>query len=149
MNRAFLLFAALLVTVAVKAPAQAGTIVQTPTGTIERTATGGTFHSNARSNLGLYTYDGVVVRLADGRWGLAEYPIVIRLDSGSVAARAGLIPGDVLLSVNGRDTRTGSAAFRLQAGETRFVLRIRRGEEEKELVMEKPESPPPPTAAPR
>jgi S1-C subfamily serine protease len=137
MNRIFLLFAGLLVTVAAKAPAQPGTIVQTPTGTIERTATGGIFHSEVKSPLGLYTYDGVLVVGSDGRWQGAEYPIVIRLDSGSVAERAGLKINDVILSVNGNDARTGNRAFHLRPGETRFVLRIRRGDEEMELLMER------------
>ena len=74
------------------------------------------------------------------------------MDSGSAAARAGFHLGDVLLSVNGRDMRE-ARPFRLQNGETRWVVRIRRGAEEKELVMEVPSSmrspSPSPPAPPR
>lgn len=96
-------------------------------------------------------YGGMDLELwFDGSYRVMNYPSVIRVDSGSVAARAGFHLGDVLLSVNGRDMRE-ARPFRLQGGEMRWVVRIRRGAEEKELVMEIPStmrSPSPPPAAP-
>jgi S1-C subfamily serine protease len=80
-------------------------------------------------------YGGTVVMRPNGQWGLAEYPIVNRVDSGSVSARAGFQIGDVLLFVNGRDARDAQPFRR---GDPRWVVRIRRGSEEKELVMERP-----------
>jgi S1-C subfamily serine protease len=117
------------------------TIVDTPAGPVSVT--------NVRSPFGFGYYGGAMVLGSNGRWALVDYPIVVLVDSGGPADRAGMKLHDTLLSVNGNDARTGNAAFRLKHGETRFVLRIRRGEEEKELVMEKPGSPPPPPAPPR
>jgi membrane-associated protease RseP (regulator of RpoE activity) len=98
-------------------------------------------------------YGGMDLELwFDGSYRVVNYPTIIRLDSGSVAARAGFRLGDVLLSVNGRDMRE-ARPFRLQGGEMHWVVRIRRGAEEKELVMEIPSSmrspSPSPTAPPR
>lgn len=85
-------------------------------------------------------YGGMDLELwPDGSYRVVNFPRVVRVDSGSVSARAGFRLGDVLLSVNGRDVRE-SRPFRLQPGEVRWVVRIRRGEEEKELVMEVPPS---------
>jgi S1-C subfamily serine protease len=86
----------------------------------------------------LYGGAGVEMR-PNGQWGLADYPTVSRVDSGSVSARAGFQVGDVLLSVNGRDVRD-ARPFRLAPGEVHWVVRIRRGTEEKELTMELPPS---------
>jgi S1-C subfamily serine protease len=85
-------------------------------------------------------YGGVELELwPDGSYHVVNHPVVTRVDSGSVSAQAGFRLGDVLLAVNGRDTRE-ARPFRLQPGEERWVVRIRRGEEEKELVMEVPPS---------
>ncbi|MFL5386325.1 MAG: PDZ domain-containing protein [Longimicrobiaceae bacterium] len=85
-------------------------------------------------------YGGMDLELwPDGSYRVVNFPRVVRVDSGSVSARAGFRLGDVLLSVNGRDVRE-PRPFRLQPGEVRWVVRIRRGEEEKELVMEVPPS---------
>lgn len=128
MKKRVVLFAITIVAMlSTRGSAQAG-------GWVERTPDGGIFHSNRKSSLGLYTYDG---QLVVGAEMMTEYPVVIQLDSGSVAQRAGLKINDVILSVNGNDARTGSRAFHLRPGETRFVLRIRRGDEEMELLMER------------
>jgi S1-C subfamily serine protease len=85
-------------------------------------------------------YGGMTLEVwPDGSYHMVNLPKVIRVDSGSVAARGGFRLGDELVSVNGRDVRE-PRPFRLQPGEVRWVVRIRRGEEEKELVMEVPPS---------
>lgn len=92
-------------------------------------------------------YGGAALEMRpNGHWGLADYPTVTRVDSGSVSARAGFRVGDVLLSVNGRDVRD-ARPFRLAPGEVHWVVRIRRGTEEKELTMELPPSMHPAPAA--
>jgi len=58
-----------------------------------------------------------------------SYPVVTSVDSGSPAARAGVQPGDVLLSFNSHDMRGGSMELSrwLKAGAP-FELRIRRND---------------------
>ncbi len=58
-----------------------------------------------------------------------SYPVVTSVDSGSPAAKAGVLPGDVLLSFNSRDMRGGSVELTrwLKSGAP-FVLRIRRND---------------------
>jgi S1-C subfamily serine protease len=58
-----------------------------------------------------------------------SYPVITSVDSGSPAARAGVRPGDVMLSFNSHDMRGGSVQLNkwLKAGAP-FVLRIRRNE---------------------
>jgi hypothetical protein len=91
------------------------------------------------SPTGMLYYAGTLEIGPDGHYRATEYPVVTRVDSGSVSAQAGFRLGDVLLSVNGRDGRV-ARLFRLERGDTRWVIRIRRGAEEKELVMEVPPS---------
>ena len=58
-----------------------------------------------------------------------SYPVVTGVDSSSPAAKAGVRPGDVLLSFNSHDMRGGSVELSkwLKAGAP-FVLRIRRND---------------------
>lgn len=58
-----------------------------------------------------------------------SYPVITGVDSGSPAAKAGVQPGDVLLSFNSHDMRGGSVRLikGLKAGAP-FVLRIRRND---------------------
>ena len=58
-----------------------------------------------------------------------SYPVVTSVDSGSPAAKAGVRPGDVLLTFNSHDMRGGSVELSkwLKAGAP-FVLRIRRND---------------------
>jgi|GEM_PF-5177724 len=100
---------------------------------------GATSFASMPTPTGMLYYGGTLEMQSDGHWGLADYPIVTRVDSGSVAAQGGFRIGDVLLLVNGRDARK-ARPFRLQGGEERWVVRIRRGTEEKELTMEVPPS---------
>jgi serine protease Do len=56
-----------------------------------------------------------------------KYPVVSNVEPGSPAAKAGVQPGDVLLTFNSHDMRGGSVQLTswLKAG-TPFVLRLRR-----------------------
>jgi membrane-associated protease RseP (regulator of RpoE activity) len=92
-----------------------------------------------RTPTGMLYYVGVIDIQPDGPPTAENYPIVSRVDSGSVSARAGLRIGDVLLAVNGKDGREAQL-FRLEKGAERWVMRIRRGTEEMELTMEVPAS---------
>ena len=58
-----------------------------------------------------------------------SYPVVTSVDSGSPAAKAGVQPGDVLLSFNSHDMRGGSIELSrwLKAGSP-FELKIRRND---------------------
>lgn len=58
-----------------------------------------------------------------------SYPVVTSVDSASPAAKAGVQPGDVLLTFNSHDMRGGSVELSkwLKAGAP-FVLRIRRND---------------------
>lgn len=63
-----------------------------------------------------------------------EQPVISRVRSGGPADEAGLLVGDVLLSIDGRDTRKGGT-FRGATPGHRYVLRVKRGDEEKELFL--------------
>lgn len=89
------------------------------------------------SPTGMLYGGGTLEFLPNGQPRLSDYPTVSRVDSGSVSAVAGLKVGDVLLSVNGKDGREAQL-FRREHGETRWIIRIRREGEEKELTMEVP-----------
>jgi S1-C subfamily serine protease len=58
-----------------------------------------------------------------------SYPVVTSVDSGSPAAKAGVLPGDVLLTFNSHDMRGGTMELRrwLNVGAP-FVLKIRRND---------------------
>jgi len=58
-----------------------------------------------------------------------SYPVITHVDSGSPAAKAGVVPGDVLLSFNSHDMRGGTMALSkwLRAGAP-FVLKVRRND---------------------
>jgi S1-C subfamily serine protease len=59
-----------------------------------------------------------------------SYPVVTTVERGSPAAKAGVTPGDVLVSFNSHDMRGGSLQIRkwLRPGAP-FVLRLRRNDE--------------------
>ena len=60
----------------------------------------------------------------------------IRVVEGRSAWNAGLRDGDVLLAVNGRDTRTLMYPFPDRSVGTRYTVRVRRGAEELEFALE-------------
>src|SRR5262245_34967632 len=64
-------------------------------------------------------------------------PRVVAVAPGSPADRAGLVPGDELLTLNGEAPRD-VIRFRLLADEARVELEVRRGGLERSVVVEKP-----------
>jgi len=62
-----------------------------------------------------------------------DFPLVKAVDRGSPGQQAGIVGGDRITEVNGRDSREPTA-LRMEPG-VRYTLRIRRGEEELEVVL--------------
>jgi S1-C subfamily serine protease len=80
------------------------------------------------------------------------YPEITTVVPGSNAARAGLMVGDTLVSVNGHDLRQPALLFPDRAPGTKYVMRIRRGGEDLELIYSYPAlpaAPPPQGTRPR
>jgi S1-C subfamily serine protease len=75
-----------------------------------------------------------VIRSGQPRTRAAGFPTVSRLEPGSPAALAGLRVGDAIVSLNGVDSRDGPLFTRVDPG-TRYLLRIRRGDEEREVTL--------------
>lgn len=73
------------------------------------------------------------MRMAPGREASEQPPVIAAVQPGSPAHTAGLAPGDVILEVDGRDTREAGALL-VRPG-VRYVYRIRRGTEEREVVL--------------
>lgn len=79
---------------------------------------------------------------ADGNLVYSDYPVVMTVDPGSPAARAGVAGGDTILAFNDRDLRRSAFPIRamIQPGKI-FVIRARRGSTEREfkvLVADRP-----------
>lgn len=77
-----------------------------------------------------------------GRLVFSEYPVVVSVDAGSPAARAGIVAGDTILAFNDRDLRRFAFPIRtmIQPGKA-FVIRARRGSANrvtKLIVAERP-----------
>lgn len=64
-----------------------------------------------------------------------DYSSVAHIDSGSPAEKAGLAAGDMILEVNGTDTRTPVRGIFAFVPGRKYILRIRRGQEEREIVL--------------
>jgi S1-C subfamily serine protease len=86
---------------------------------------------------------GYTIAMFPGPGNAYTYPIVTGVTSGSNAERAGLAVGDTLIAVNDHDLREAGPAFPVREAGTRYVIRVRRGGEEKELVYIFPAAPPP------
>ena len=71
-----------------------------------------------------------------------EYPVVRAVAPASPGEQAGILAGDVITEVDGRDSREQGALW-LQPG-VRYTLRLRNGEEEREVLL----TPLPPRDAP-
>lgn len=84
-----------------------------------------------------YTGFSISVGATAGQGGVVHvgYPTITDLRPGSPAAKAGLLLGDIILEANGTDLSLDShALFPAQMG-VKYVLRIKRGVEEKELTL--------------
>jgi S1-C subfamily serine protease len=68
------------------------------------------------------------------------YSYVVEVEPESAAARAGLAVGDTILSSDGNDARSGAFFPGARAGK-RYVLRVRRNGEERELTYVYPAPP--------
>lgn len=75
-----------------------------------------------------------VIRAGQPRTRAAAFPMVSRVDPGSPAATAGLRVGDAIVALNGVDSRNGPLFTRIEPG-VRYVVRVRRGDEERELAL--------------
>lgn len=62
-------------------------------------------------------------------------PVITGVRPGSPAAEAGLTVGDVILSVDGQDTEERLPNFRIATPGRQYVLRVRRGGEEREVAI--------------
>ena len=62
-----------------------------------------------------------------------SYPVIHNVLPDTPAAGAGLVSGDIIAAVNGVDARTSGSLYPI-VGE-RYVMRIRRGEEEHEIAL--------------
>ena len=74
------------------------------------------------------SYGATVTTGPDGspRW--ATYPVIRLVVADSPAAKAGLVVGDSIISVNGADARVNKILEAKEGGE-KFSIRVRRGSE--------------------
>lgn len=82
-----------------------------------------------------YGWDGRFATGPDGALRVTAYPTVKAVAPESPAARAGLRVGDEIISVNGRDGRSPPLFEGVRRGGVRVVLRVRRAEEERDVVF--------------
>jgi membrane-associated protease RseP (regulator of RpoE activity) len=100
-----------------------------------------TFPPDPRRGMSL----GFSIAMNPGPHNEYTYPYVVELEPGSAAARAGLAVGDTILASDGNDVRQ-SRLFPAASAGKRYVLRVRRDGEERELTYVYPS--PPATAPP-
>lgn len=81
-----------------------------------------------------FGYTGQPAFGEDGRPRFADFPVVTRVQPDSPPARAGIAVGDAIVAVNGHDGRE-PGLFRQRAAGTRYVVKVRRGTEEKEITF--------------
>lgn len=86
--------------------------------------------------LGVLITTGIGQRDDAGRWVFNDYPVIESIDPGSPAEKAGLIAGDILISINKQDfkLRPIPMASLLVPGQ-RVVFRYRRNDEVKTSAM--------------
>jgi S1-C subfamily serine protease len=87
---------------------------------------------------------GFAITMRPGPHNEYTYPFVSEVIAGSAAARAGLVVGDTIRASDGNDVLNGPIFASPRPGK-RYVLRVRRNGEERELVFVLPS--PPPAAA--
>ena len=96
-----------------------------------------TQESNARGYLGV-SLSGTVraQRTREGRKQVyTDYPVLVSVEPGSPAAKAGLLAGDVLLAYDGEDVRNRVIALgKLQPGRE-LPVRVRRGDGVKDVLV--------------
>jgi S1-C subfamily serine protease len=73
-----------------------------------------------------FTYRAVVQFGADGKARSLDFPVVVAVDSGSAPQAAGLVAGDVIVEVNGRDGHE-AGLFRVRSPGTKYSILVRRG----------------------
>lgn len=61
------------------------------------------------------------------------YPFVRTVEPNSPGHQAGILPGDVIIEINGRDSREQRALW-LEPG-VRYTLRVRTGEQERDVLL--------------
>lgn len=92
------------------------------------------------------TYSGTGEADREGNIAFVEYPVVVSVDPGSPAAKAGIVAGDTITAFNDRDLRKYALPVRsmIQAGKI-FVLKSRRGNGDRTVrivVAERPDNRP-------
>ncbi len=81
---------------------------------------------------------GFSITMNPGPGNTYTYPIVWSVTPGSAAEAAGLMVGDTIISVDGRDMREDTF-FPTKVAGTRYVMLVRRGDEEIELAYTYPQ----------
>lgn len=76
---------------------------------------------------------GFTIAMRPGPGNSYNYSVVRSVDPGSAAEAAGLMVGDTIVAIDGRDVREG-VLFPVQVAGMRYVILVRRGAEELELV---------------
>jgi serine protease Do len=88
------------------------------------------------------TYSGSGETDSEGNLVYGDYPVVVTVDPGSPAARAGIVAGDTIIAFNDRDLRRFAFPIRamIQPGKP-FIVRARRAKKDidfKLIVAERP-----------
>ena len=69
-------------------------------------------------------------------WTFLDYPVILSVEPGSPAERAGIAAGDILIALGGHNVREGVPAFtKLLRPGVRLPVRVRRGRETKRLTV--------------
>lgn len=81
-----------------------------------------------------FAYGAPITLTGDGQARWADYPTIEDVIAGSEAERLGIRAGDVILKVNGKDALDPRLFHDWKPG-TRYALRLRRGNEEREVTV--------------